>query len=168
MLANVLDLLRGDKEIVPVKRVIDFSANPVLPEGHSIVRHVKQGKIEWAKVSFRALHPLDVGVLSEDLPRFRTSSELIDSRRMVPKYLKWLRMPNIILRDYLIKYPHLMSSVMYSGRYLFWGTVLKNSEGMTYVPGMMYICGRWQVSNRVVEPLDEKRCQAYDDPFLVF
>lgn len=166
VLGDALDLLRGDKRLVPVKRVVDCSANPVLAEGETIVRHVRHGKLEWDKLKLGLLKP------ERDLPGWEpyvsSSAKLINRRRMVPKYLSGYQMPNIIIRDYLLEYPHLIpeSLLWTSSPVLFWGTVVRGSRGTMYVPGIQCY-SKWEKYDRVVNELGDSAVMPYNNPAAI-
>jgi hypothetical protein len=154
---HTLDLLRGDVEIVRVKRVVDCDIDPEVPKGHRIVKHIKLGQIEMDKLTLDKVWP-DRRVVGYEAME-------LDFVHLVPKYLVDRKVPNMNLRDYLLRYPHLIPK-SWGNIVLFWGTLMNNGDPrFDYVPGMQKSFGTWQVYNRKVERNDpeDRATEFYDN-----
>jgi hypothetical protein len=156
---HTLDLLRGDVEIVRVRRVVDCDIDPEVPEGHRIVKHDKLGQIEMDELKLDMVWP--------DRSTMGFEGMELDFVHMVPKYLVDKKVPNKNLRDYLLRYPHLVPK-NWGGIVLFWGTLMTNgmNDRWDYVPGMQKNYGTWQVYDRIVErnERDHRATTSYTNP----
>ena len=159
VLGPALDVLRGDAEIVPVKRVV--YPNLVRPGDKDVDR---DGVVVLNRTRFgnrRVPHRLVIGdftlgVASRsitevyDREKERGSSKekpsthidvpddrrllALSRRHLLPRYLLGKMLPGIALRDFYLKNPHHIPS-HFHGTVLFWGTICKN-DWCYYVPGL--------------------------------
>ncbi len=148
VLGDALDILRGDAQAVPVKRIVDLNADPVLEKGHSVVKHLKQGKAQWDRVRLAVLDPdalhytySSVRRSIDAVPSEWRDMTLLNRRTMMPRYLKGQRPANICLRDFFFENQHLIPRrwfdfAMLSKPLLFWGTICRNERDTLYVPGL--------------------------------
>lgn len=159
VLGPMLDVLRGDAEVVPVKRVI--YPNSVRPGDND---EFGTGTVVFNRTRFgnkRVAHRLVVGeftlgVASRTLTSIYESEEgsshprekprthidvpddrellSLSKRHLLPKHLLGMMLPGIALRDFYLKNPHHVPGHLHS-TVLFWGTICKN-DWCYYVPGI--------------------------------
>lgn len=172
ILGDVLDVLRGDAHVAPVRRRIDLSAEPALKSpNHAVVKHLRQGKKFWDEIRLALIEPDDLHYTPQSVPHkhLRGSPKVWDLnwRTMMPKYLHGQRPANSCLRDFLIENPHLVPRHWcFSRPILFWGTVCKN-DSCEYVPGMTRSFGKWEVYDRRIDRRGSISL-GYDNPCVVF
>lgn len=159
VLGPMLDVLRGDAEVVPVKRVIypnsvkpgdkdKFGGGVVVLNrtrfGNKRVPHrlvVGEFTLGVASRSLTSLYEREgeSGRLNEkpstliDVPDDRELLAL-SKRHLLPKHLLGMMLPGIALRDFYLKNPHHIPA-HFCGIVLFWGTICKN-DWCYYVPGI--------------------------------
>jgi len=121
-LSQALGFLRGDYELVKIDRVVDCDADPFVPEGHKVVKHVKGGKVHWEKFCFGIIYGYD----------FNRNERGLDKEALVPQFLVGKRVPNANLLRYLLEFPHLIPKE-WNGIIPFWGTIFENEGGICYV-----------------------------------
>ncbi|HUQ30188.1 MAG TPA: hypothetical protein VM103_01570 [Candidatus Paceibacterota bacterium] len=181
VLGNALDILRGDAVAVPVKRRVNLSADPVLEEGHSVLKHLRQGKHLWSEIRLTVMNPRDLQYTFRHLPseaNFRSVPEdSLNRHTLMPRFLRGQRPANICMRDYLLANQHLIPDGprdWFDGTpLLFWGTICRNDH-CPYVPGMSRYSGKWEESDRRVDlpPPDAKFSRLsdthYENPCVVF
>ena len=129
-LKRMLDVLRGDAEIVPVNRTVNLSADPVLDDGHQVVKHLKQGKsVPLHKIRLSCIYPAGLDYDPDVL--------CLNRRTLRPHFLKGQKPANICMRDFFIENSHHMPNRWVSGLpILFWGTICRSPNGL-YVPGIL-------------------------------
>ncbi len=164
VLGPMLDVLRGDAEIVPIKRIIDI--NSVKPgdadDNRSDTGVVVFNRLRFGKTRIPrhlTLGEFTVGVASRTLtdfyernqdgvargqymPKPETHVDVPDDdhllglsrRHLLPRYLIGKKLPGIALRNFYLKNPHHIPEC-FSDIVLFWGTICKNDH-CYYVPGI--------------------------------
>lgn len=185
VLGPMLDVLRGDAEIVPVKRVIypnqmkpgdkdEFGSGVVVLNrtrfgNKRVPRRLVVGEFALgvASRSITSLYELEgnSGCLREkpnthiDVPDDKKLFAL-SKKHLLPKYLLGRMLPGIALRDFYLKNPHHIPGHL-CGIVLFWGTICKN-DWCYYVPG---IDGRSEYGRRICsyKVVDGKDVLSYDE-----
>lgn len=160
ILGPMLDVLRGDAEIVPKKRIIDTASlrpgDKVRGKDGEVVvlNRFRVGNTRLPR--FLTLGNFKLGVASQshtrhyeheqslgrpaqkpethiDVPSDPHSLEL-NKRYLLPNYLVGTKLPGIALRDFYLDNPHHIPQC-FSDLILFWGTICKN-DWCYYVPGL--------------------------------
>lgn len=163
VLGPMLDVLRGDAEIMPKKRVIDVDSvksgdkdedggensivvfNRPLFKNTKVKQHLILGEfaIGVASLSLTSFYERNQDRIERgDLKRKETHIDVpddpnlleLDRELLLPKYLLDQRLPGIALRNFYMENPHHIPEC-FSGIVLFWGTICKN-EWCYYVPGI--------------------------------
>lgn len=172
MLGLTLDILRGDAKAVYSKRIIDLSATPLLKDGHTVVKHLKQGKKDWTKLRLALMNPHDLQYTNRRiLYEFQKKTKVLTSLNkdtIMPLFLKGQRPANICLRDFLLEHQHLVPRDWWykTPPVLFWGTICRGVHSR-YVPGMSLYFGRWEKYNMNVAE-NSPRLTEYENPCVVF
>lgn len=158
LLGPMLDVLRGDAEIVPLRRYIDTGKiKPGIKDSDT-----EDGIIVLDRLSSNGatipervvLNEFAVGVASlsstnfyernEKITKPKTHIDVPDDRNfleieknfILPKYLLGYKLPGIALRDFYAENPHHIPEYFSSASIiLFWGTICKN-DFCYYVPGL--------------------------------
>ncbi len=181
VLGPMLDVLRGDAEVVPVKRII--CPNLVKPGDRDDMRGNK-GEVVLNRTRYgnkRIPHHLILGEFTLGIasysasrsyehdaengrPRTKPNTHIdvpdddellnLSKRHLLPKYLLGKMLPGIALRDFYLKNPHHIPGHFF-GIVLFWGTICKN-DWCYYVPGISghSAYGRRICSYKVVDGKD--------------
>lgn len=187
MLGPLLDVIRGDAEIVPKKRVIDTYSVKVgdqdkheRSDGTVVLNRLRFGNTRVPRKL--VLGDFKLGVASRqmtqlleehrDFERPETHIDVSEDNgmlqlirsRFLPKYLLGKKLPGIALRDFYLDNPHHIPEY-FSGIVLFWGTVCKNSH-CYYVPGLHggSEYGRRICSHRLIDGKEE----LFFDEFATF
>ncbi len=126
------DVLSGAAQIVRVKHVIDLDANPFVPNGWRVERHVVGGRFEWdpAKVMLYLSSEQQGG---GKLQGYELHKELKDKP-----------VCNANLLDYLLAHPELIPESWKSKAVFFWGTIYAHPDGNFYVRYLAWRGGGWR------------------------
>lgn len=163
ILKDALYLLRGDVEIVPVNHIINLWDDPILEENEQIIRHIRGAKRKpWNKIKMTLMNPDGLHYTREYTSRHnpKTSLTMLDKGRMLPRFIRGQKLPNIHMRDFLLKNQHLIpqswhKSWLNSTRpILFWGTIVVKNKGeyeTAWVPGIVKEHGSWVQYNRRID-----------------
>lgn len=156
-LADVLLLLRGDVVLDTAVRRVDTRPAPDEAAGKTVVRHRPNGILDFATLKLDVIEGSAVSGSRETG---------ISRQHLVPRYAFNQRLANIHVRDYLLRYPHLIKRVFPGSipdTLLFWGTLLRNedSTGTAVVPGMRRTYGTWEPWDRRVHDLEDS-FETYD------
>lgn len=108
--------LRGEREVVTTKHIIDCDSQPSVPQGWSIEEHRSVGKFEWSpeKVSL---------YLSE----YQKNSDI--SGHDLRKELADKPVLNACVLDYLLDNTHLIPEEWKGKIIFFWGTIYRHLNG---------------------------------------
>jgi hypothetical protein len=171
VLGPALDVLRGDAEIVPLKRIV--YPNLMKPgdrcgeKGDVVV--LNRTRFGNRRVPHRlVIGNFTLGVASRSITDFYEREEehgriekkpsthidvpddpsllALSKRHLLPRYLLGKMLPGIALRDFYLKNPHHIPS-HFHGTVLFWGTICKN-DWCYYVPGIES-SGRYEYGRRI-------------------
>jgi hypothetical protein len=160
VLGPMLDVLRGDAEIVPVKRVIDThlvkpgDADNTRDNGSVVVlnrltrlpRRLTLGEFTVGVASRVLTHfyeqNQDEVARGRCKPKPETHIDVPDDdrllgmskRHLLPRYLIGKELPGIALRNFYVENPHHIPE-WFPDIVLFWGTICKNNH-CYYVPGI--------------------------------
>jgi hypothetical protein len=172
ILGHALNILRGDAEVIYPKRLIDLTATPTLDDGHSIVKHLRQGKKYWHDLRFVLIDPYALQYVDSNIKWVRRKDTQtltgLNRETMMPRFLKHQLPANICLRNFLLQHQHLIPQEWWfrANSILFWGTICR-TERCIYVPGMTVSFGKWVTYDRRIDK-DEDMYYAYDNPCVVF
>jgi len=130
LLTQFLGVIDGFYEIKPIEFVIDCDANPMIPDGLSIEKHVKGGAFRFAKdrVLLHLAKKQKSGVISgHDLRKELEKEPVL----------------NACVLDYLLAHPHLIPEEWKGQAVFFWGTIYRGAGGGLYVRYLCWDDGRW-------------------------
>ena len=116
LLTQVLGVIDGFSEIKPIEFVIDCDANPMIPDGWSIEKHVKGGAFRFAKdrvLLHLAKKQKSGTILGHDLRKELEKEPVL----------------NACVLDYLLAHPHLIPEEWKGQAVFFWGTVYRYCDG---------------------------------------
>jgi hypothetical protein len=120
-LTDVRQALLGFAEIKPLEHIIDCDANPVIPSGLTIEKHVKGGTLRWVKEQV-LLH----------LSKKQEKGGVIGGHDL-RKELENEKVMNACVLDYLEKNQHLIPESWKGKAVFFWGTIYRDANGSLYV-----------------------------------
>jgi hypothetical protein len=124
-------VLAGTAEIVVVRHVIDFDANPFVPEGWTVEEHIRGGQPEW--------DPTKVALyLSEGQQdgKWIRGHQLREELKGKPVY-------NANLLDYLLAHPELIQKEWKGKPVFFWGTIYRSPDGNLHVRSLDWRGDGW-------------------------
>lgn len=178
VLGPMLDVLRGDAEIIPKKRIVmkglikQGDIDKYGGEEHSVIvrnrsylrKELVLGEFTIDTISLnKNLLVQDSESKTEiDVPYIHDLSTL-NKRWLIPKFLMGRKLPGIELRDFYVENPHHIPD-HFHGIVLFWGTVCKN-DWCYYVPGLYpdgQAYGKRICTYQVVDGKDVIRNNDYD------
>ncbi|MDP2641422.1 MAG: hypothetical protein Q8P39_02690 [Candidatus Yanofskybacteria bacterium] len=111
--------------------VIDLDADPFCPNGWTVEKHVKGGKIEW-----------DPARVALYLPEAQRGGKAIQGTQL-RKELEGKLAYNANLLDYLLAHPELIPQEWKDKAVFFWGTIYRNPDGGLSVRYLYWYGGRW-------------------------
>jgi hypothetical protein len=118
-----------------VEHVIDYDAQPFVPDGWSVEEHQKGGAYKWDSDTQKDALYLSKG---------KAGSKYIEGNKLRKELTeKSTPVLNANALDYLLANPHLIPEE-WKGKYVFfWGTVYRNRDGDLYVRCLCWFDGRW-------------------------
>jgi len=129
-LAEIKKLLKRQAQIVPVKHLIDCSADPFIPNGWTVEEHQKGDELEWDSTK-------TILYLSE-----AQKNGLIVGNDLRTE-LKGKGVLNANLLDYLLAHPELIPEEWKGKAVFFWGTIYRDSNSFLFVRYLYWSDGRW-------------------------
>lgn len=110
--------------------IVDLDADPFVPDGWKVVKHVKGGQLEFdpAKVALYLDEEQNGGVI--------IGHELRGKLKGKPVF-------NANLLDYLLAHPNLIPEEWKGKAVFFWGTIYRDSVGSLCVRCLVWDDGRW-------------------------
>jgi hypothetical protein len=131
LLGRVIQIPRGQAEVVIKKHIIHLAADPHIPEGWQLVEH-QPSPAEWEwdpeKVQLHLEPEQQNGYIKGDLLRERLKGKLLLNARLL---------------DYLFAHPELIPEEWKGRAIFFWGTVYRNSGGGLHVRYLRWCGRRW-------------------------
>ncbi|MBI5421279.1 MAG: hypothetical protein HZA35_03130 [Parcubacteria group bacterium] len=134
MLTRVREVILGRSEIKPIEHFVDFNADPMIPDGWSVVEHKRGGLMKWDPSKVK-LH------LSEN----QQGSGHIEGNEL-RKELESQSIYNANLLDFYLAHPELIPEEWKGKVVCFWGTIYRNSGGRSCVRFLSSDGGQWHWS----------------------
>lgn len=164
VLGPMLDVLRGDAEIVPVRRVIYPTLvkpgdKDEFGDGTVVLNRTHCG-------NKKIPHRLIIGEFALDVVTSRDASgemSVLSKEHLLPKYLLDQLLPGIALRNFYLENPHHIPE-QFRGNVLFWGTICKNGW-CYYVPGIRSDGSRCDMRICAYKVIDGKDVLGEDQTF---
>jgi len=139
-LKQFLDLHREDARIEYIERMLDCTIAPLIfphskndtgLEGLKVVRHNNPGIVPWKSLKLRFYRP-DSNASYEQFE--------FDMENLMPRYLVGMKVADVNIREYLLRYPHLIPEdgrhMLHSCCAICWGTIYENADGTRWAPGI--------------------------------
>ncbi|MDD5397270.1 MAG: hypothetical protein PHW24_04440 [Candidatus Moranbacteria bacterium] len=124
-------LLNGCGEVVQIRHIIDCDADPFVPDGWKIEKHLKGGKFEW-----------NADKVSLYLSKEQEGGSAIEGNKLRKK-LEKMPVLNANVLDYLLKNPQLIPEDWKGKAVFFWGTIYRCSDGSLCVRYLYWGGGEW-------------------------
>jgi len=124
-------LLRGDTEVTTKFHTIDCDANPFIPDGWKVEKHIKGGSLRW--------NPDNVNLY---LFEGQQGSRSILGDKLCKK-LKGKPFLNACVLDNLLANPNLIPEEWKGKAVFFWGTIYRESDGNLCVRYLCWLGNRW-------------------------
>ena len=131
-LRELKDVLAGRSQIVVGKHVIDCDADPLVPNGWTVEKHVKGGQMEWDPARVRLY-------LSES----QWNNKAIRGNQLREE-LRGKLTYNANLLDYLLAHPELIPEEWKRRLVFFWGTIYCYPDSYLVVRYLYWSGGRWR------------------------
>jgi len=120
ILANVLQVIKGQAEIKMIERLIDCDSAPFIPNGWSVEEHKKGGMFKFnpEKISLYLSKKQRKGIIGgHDLRKELADKPVMNNNVLV----------------YLLAHPELIPEGWKGKHILFWGTIYRGSDDCLYV-----------------------------------
>ena len=145
-----LSLHREDAELKYIERMVDCTTAPLTfyhekrEPDLKVVRHDNLGIVPWTSLRIRFWYPDPDQIPRDDFD--------LDEEHLMPKFLVGKKVANVNVREYMLRYPHLISrenrDVLRSHTVIFWGTVYGHEEPYRkWAPGLSRLCGAEAVTS---------------------
>lgn len=134
---EILGVLAGTHEVVPITHRIDTDAAPYIPDGWTIEEHRGDGILEW-----------DASKVKLYLDDAQMNGKRIEGNLLRKRLAKKLVL-NASVLDFLLANPQHIPEIWKADdrgnrRYIFfWGTIYRNTVGNLYVRYLCWFGDRW-------------------------